>query len=96
MRSLKAIYYFHLKLIIPSLTIGLIVGSLGDKENDFFSIRNMTLGYWIASLLFHLFIYEIDRKKEYFFYYNMGLSKLALWSSTFTIGLTFYLISIIL
>ncbi len=36
MRSLKAIYYFHLKLIIPSLTIGLIVGSLGDNENDFF------------------------------------------------------------
>jgi|JI10StandDraft_1071094.scaffolds.fasta_scaffold71768_3 hypothetical protein len=96
MTILKAIYYFHLKLFIPSLILGIIAGSLGWMEHDHFSIQKMAFGYWITSLLFHLFIYEVDRKKEYIFYYNLGLSKLVLWISTFVIGLSLYLISLLL
>jgi hypothetical protein len=40
-----------------------------------------------ASLLFHYLIYEIRNSKEYYFYFNMGLTKLMLWLSTLFISI---------
>lgn len=46
--------------------------------------------------VFHYLTYEIRNPNEYFFYYNLGLSKLILWTSTLVISLIIGLIIILL
>lgn len=46
--------------------------------------------------VFQYLTYEIRNPNEYFFYYNLGLSKLVLWTSTLVISLIIGLIFILL
>jgi len=41
----------------------------------------------LVMLLLHYFIYEVKNQHEYFYYYNLGFTKLQMWLSTFFIGI---------
>jgi hypothetical protein len=45
---------------------------------------------------FHFAIYEIRNPNEYYFYYNLGLSKTVLWISTIAISFCIGLILMVL
>lgn len=94
MREFKGLWFFYQKLIIPSLTISVLLALLSLKLVDF----NVGIGfsYIILTPLFHYFIYEIQHPDEYYFYYNLGLSKGSLWICTFIISSLAGFIAIIL
>lgn len=96
MRILRAILFFYKKLAIPSLILSGLSGFIGlGIVGDFFR-KTIGVSYIFLGLLFHYFIYEVKNRNEYYFYYNMGLSRLSLWIITFVlnliIGLTFILL----
>jgi hypothetical protein len=96
MHILNSIWIFYKKLIIPSMVVSVLIGSFGMTISGSFLIRTVGIGYILLSPLFHYFIYEIRNPGEYYFYYNMGLSKLILWASTFTISSIIGLILVVL
>lgn len=93
MRILKAVLIFYQRLIVPSLIFSGLLGLLGMGITGKFSIKTIGISYIVIGLLFHYFVYEIRNPNEYYFYYNIGLSKLTLWVITLAlnllIGLTF-------
>lgn len=96
MRTLKAILIFYQKLIIPTLILSGLLGFIGLGITGEFSLKTIGVSYIFLGLLFHYFIYEVRNNNEYYFYYNMGLSRLSLWIITLflslIIGLTFILL----
>lgn len=91
-KQLKGIYFFHLKLFVPSFFVALIFGSFGYLNDGVYSLGAFGTAYVMIALLFHYFIYEMSFKKEYYFYYNLGLSKITLWISTIIISVLLKLI----
>lgn len=94
MRSAKGLYLFYRKILFPALLFSALLSVFGMTVAGFF------IGIGIAFIfllpMFHYLVYEIKCPNEYFFYHNLGLSKLSLWVSTMlvglTVGLTFLLI----
>lgn len=87
MRILKAILIFYQKLIIPSLILSGLFGFIGLGIAGEFSLKTIGISYVFLGLLFHYFIYEVRNSNEYYFYYNIGLSRLSLWLITFVLNL---------
>ncbi len=87
---------FYRKLIIPSLLLSAALGFLGSRLTVDFTLKSIGISYILSGPLFHYFIYEVRNTKEYYFYYNLGLSRLSLWIVTFAfsilIGLVFILV----
>lgn len=96
MRILSGIFHFYRKLVIPSLTLSLLLGLSVSTASGSFSLRGVGSAYIFFPLVFHYFIYEVRNKEEYYFYHNLGLSKIVLWSATFVISLLIGLILIVL
>lgn len=86
MRKIKGVLVFYGKLLVPSIAISMAIGFLGFLITGKFSFTTVGLGYIFIALLFHYFIYEIRNQDEYYFYRNIGISRLALWISTFAIS----------
>ncbi len=95
MRILKAILIFYQKLIIPTLILSGLLGLIGLGITGEFSFKAIGISYIILGLMFHYFIYEIRNSNEYYFYYNIGLSRLTLWIITFILNLIIGLIIIL-
>ncbi|GAB1473120.1 hypothetical protein MASR2M69_05610 [Bacteroidota bacterium] len=87
MKFILSILIFFGKLFIPSIVISIIVGFAGSMVTGSFSLKYIGLAFLFICPLIHFFVYELKNEKEYYFYYNMGLSKATLWSSTFSISL---------
>jgi len=85
MRIVRSVFLFYRKLIIPSLVLSILIGMMKVINSDIKS--SIGFAYIFIPLLFHYYIYEKRNKNEYYFYYNVGLSKIALWVSTFVISL---------
>lgn len=87
MQIFLIILTFYKKLIIPTVATSLILGSVatGVSNKPFFN--GVGNSYIFVGLLFHYYIYEIRNPKEYYFYYNFGLSKLSLWFCSLIINL---------
>ena len=96
MRILKAILIFYQKLIVPTSVFSGLLGLIGFGITGEFSFKVLGISYIILGLLFHYFVYEIRNHNEYYFYYNIGLSKLTLWVSTFILSLIIGLIFILI
>lgn len=85
MRILHGLCFFYQKLIAPSLALSILL--------SFFMMEHISLckGIGISFIFltptFHYFIYEIRNSNEYYFYYNLGLSKILLWASTIVISI---------
>jgi len=96
MRTFKAILIFYQKLIIPSLIISGLLGFIGFRITGEISLKTIGISYIFFGLLFHYFIYEVRKGNEYYFYYNLGLSRLSLWIITFVLNLIIGLIFMLL
>lgn len=83
MRLLKLMLIFYQKLLLPSLLFSLLLGILSSGISGGFSFATVGFSYLFAALFFHYIIYEVRFPNEYYFYYNMGLSKLGLWIISF-------------
>ena len=86
MVKVKAIFLFYKKLMVPALLFSIVFGLFSIYMSGQFSATSFGLSYLLLPLLMHYFIYEVRNKNEYFFYHNLGLSKLSLWISTLTIS----------
>lgn len=87
MRIFKAVLIFYQKLIIPTLGLSGSLGLIEFKLTGEFSLKTFGISYILFGLLFHYFIYEVRNSNEYYFYYNLGLSRLSLWIITFVMSL---------
>jgi len=87
MRILKSILIFYQKLIIPTLALSGLLAFIGMGITDKFSFKTVGVSYIFLGLIFHYFIYEIRNFNEYYFYYNLGLSRISLWVSTFSLNI---------
>lgn len=96
MRLFKAILIFYQKLIIPALILSGLLGSMGLGITGIFSLDGIGISFIFSGPLFHYLIYEVRNSNEYYFYYNMGLSRLSLWIITFTLSLVIGLIFILI
>jgi hypothetical protein len=94
MRTVGCIWIFYQKLIFPSLVISFLVGAMGIVTAGPFSLESAGVAFMLITPLFQYFIYEIANPEEYYFYYNMGLSKPVLWICTVILSVGFGLIPV--
>ena len=73
-----------------------LIGLIGYGITGEFSFKALGISYVIFALLFHYFVYEIKNVNEYYFYYNIGLSRLTLWAATLVLSLIIGLIFILI
>lgn len=73
--------FFYSKILIPTLCLAVSMGFVFGL-----SFKIIILSYVLFSLMFHYVIYERIYPNEYYFYYNLGLSKIFLWSITLGIN----------
>jgi len=78
------------------MILSIMIGLIGIPISGSFSFKVVGLGYILGAPLFHYFIYEVRNYNEYYFYHNLGLSRVSLWILTFIksaiIGLIFIVI----
>lgn len=91
MQTLIPFLLFYRKLVIPLLALALLVGFFVPGPG-LFKFGAAGIVFIFFTPVFHFFIYEIRRPNEYYFYYNLGLSKIKLWISTCSTGLIIGLI----
>ena len=86
MEKIKLVYLllaFQQKLVLPTFCVAIGIGVTG-----YFMvwstpiIEGIGFGYILAGPLTHYFVYDVRNENEYYFYFNAGLNKIALYSST--------------
>lgn len=94
LRKFKGLFLFYKCAIVPSLLVAIAVTMLGMKFTDGFDFSLTGKAYFFMSLLWLYFKFQVRFPEEYYFYYNLGLGKLELWSFSGMVGLFIgYLIS---
>jgi hypothetical protein len=96
MRIVIGLWIFYRKLLAPALVMSILAGLLGLAVSDSVSLRPIGIAFVFFAPFFHFAIYEIRNPNEYYFYYNLGLSKLVLWISTVLISFGIGLILIVI
>lgn len=98
MRIFFCIWVFYKKLILPTVVVSALFGLIlyPNTETISSSMKWSGISCIFLTPVFHYFIYEIRNPNEYYFYYNMGLSKLVLWISTTILGLILGLLIILI
>lgn len=81
MMLVKNILLFQKKILPSSYAIAIVLGFI------FGSIKFVGIAFMFILPLVHLLVYELQSKNEYFYYYNLGITKLNLWLSTVILGL---------
>lgn len=62
----------------------------------FINYQLIGLSFSLIAPFVQYFVYDIKDKNQYYYYYNLGLSNIMLWVSTFAIGLINLLILFII
>lgn len=94
MRIVHGLYFFYQKLIIPSLVLSIVLSYFTMERSNFYVGTGISFVFLTPT--FHYFTYEIKNPNEYYFYHNLGLSKLVLWTNTIIISIFFGLILVML
>jgi len=92
MRTARGLWIFYRKLILPSLVLSAFLGLLMMQGKQI--IGGAGFAYIFLTPMFHFMIYDMTSPKEYFFYYNLGLSKTVLWINTIVLSLAIGLVLI--
>lgn len=78
-RLISGFYLFYIRILIPaaisSLIIGLTSYAMGGKE--FLDIA--AYSFLISSPAFHFIQYDFMNSGQYYFYNNLGFTRLGLW-----------------
>jgi len=81
-QQILGVLFFYKKILIPSFIISIFFGLYSVPLTGIFFFRSAAFSYVLVSIVFHYLIYEVRYIDEYYFYYNLGLSRLTLWIST--------------
>jgi len=92
LRIVKNIILFQKKIFFITYLISIVIGISSGGD----TLKTIGLSFLFVGPFIQYFFYEIKNKNEYYYYYNLGLSKSALWVSTFAIGLINLLILMII
>jgi len=84
MRIVRSFWMFYKKLVIPALSMSAAIASMAFINSGNFSFKWFGISYIIVVPMFQYYIYETRNPNEYYFYYNMGISKPILWLATLT------------
>jgi len=76
--------FFYQKIIIPSLAFSVVMPLFFLRHSDFFPGAGVAFTILLPTM--HYLTYEVRKPQEYYFYYNLGLSKLTLWITTVGMG----------
>jgi len=87
MQKLKAYFLFHTSLFGASIAISIFIGLYYMWQSQEFSITTIGFAYLFTPLLMQYFFYELRNKGVYYFYFNLGISKVQLWASTIVFNL---------
>ena len=92
MRTLRLIGTFYKSYLIASNIITIICIELIYK----YGINIITVLIWFKLITLGLIAYYINsyKKNEFYYYQNLGLSKLFLWISTMTIDVSLFVIAL--
>ena len=94
MRTIQGLIFFYQKLIVPSLMLSIFFSYFFLESNDIYA--GIGISFIFLTPMFHYLIYDVKNPNEYYFYHNLGLSKLLLWVSTIIISLIIGLILFII
>ncbi len=73
----RPLWFFHKRIAPPALFISVLLGL-----TLFRSIGAAGIIFLMMGPLWHYYIYEVRYKQEYYFYFNLGFTRLSLWVST--------------
>lgn len=88
MNRLRAVFLFHKSFIIPSVILTIFLGLYSWFINDEFAIQSFGFGYMVTPLFMQFFKFEFRNKGLYYFYFNLGISRIDLWVSNIVFSLT--------
>ena len=86
-RKVKGFLLFYRSAVMPSFLIAVAVALLGMKFTDGFEPSLVGKAYFFMSLLWLFLRFQVRCPGEYYFYYNLGLGKLVLWTFSSLISL---------
>jgi len=90
-KSFSILWIFYKKIMFPTLGFSLLISFLSS-----FSIKNFGLNFLLILPVLHYFIYELRFKNEYYFYANVGFSRIFLWAGTILSGIIVKIITLFL
>lgn len=96
MSLVSGFFIFYRRLILPIFVFSLITSLFSTLLSATHLISTFGTAYIFSTPLVVYFVYEINRPKEYFFYYNLGFTKLQLWAASIGISLIIGIIMMVL
>ncbi len=94
MNIFTALWIFYKKLILPSLVVSILLAIIFFNPIKIFT--GIGIAYIFLTPAFHYLLYDLTNANQYYFYHNMGISKIILWvtsiSTSFIIGIILMLI----
>ena len=91
MQKIRAFWHFYLKVFIPCMAFAVIAGLFVSGINETRTLSLIAVSYFLFSPFFQYMIYDFRKRNEYFFYQNIGLSKLFLWVSSMSVSFIIHL-----
>jgi hypothetical protein len=93
-RSIRLIVTFYNSFIIPSILISLLSAAIFRISGWSFFV--VIFWFKLISMAFIITFINSYRKKEFFYYQNLGLSKLALWTGSLAFDFVLFLALLII
>ncbi|MGB5652608.1 MAG: hypothetical protein WBM56_02115 [Robiginitalea sp.] len=87
----RPLWFFQKKIAPPALFISVLLGLTFFK-----SFSAVGLIFLLLAPFWHYYIYEVRYKQEYYFYFNLGLTRLVLWVSTLTLAVVVFFLALVL
>jgi hypothetical protein len=87
-KSILTLWIFYKKIILPALLFSLLLSFLFPS-----GFKTFGLSFLLMLPVLHYFIYEVRVKNEYYFYANLGFSRLFLWGGTLSLSLIINIIT---
>ncbi|WP_158800324.1 hypothetical protein [Pedobacter sp. L105] len=93
-RIVHGLWFFYQKLIVPSLALAIFISFFTMKIVELHA--GIGISFIFLAPVFHYATYEVKHPNEYYFYYNLGLSKAVLWVNTIITSIVIGFILIII
>ena len=87
LKRLKIFWLFYRKIFFPVAMVSLLAGAVNAAMMGAEGLAKTGNVLIFLTPVFHLFIYDILKPNEYYFYNNLGFSRTGLWILTFSVSL---------
>lgn len=79
---IKIWWIFYQKILVPAIAVAIVIAIIMSSSAFSTLVSGIGIAFIATTPLFHYIIYDTNNPKEYYFYYNQGLSKKVLWMTT--------------